>query len=142
MRVDRAVWQIETQDAEVGLPTGRTRFPDVVLTRKPTRHAPHPEDKRLILLNPTVAIEVASESTAAVDEDDKPGDYLSVSSITDYLIFEQDRRRVRHRRRADATPATWDVETLTGPDAAVRLAGPAVEFSLADVYEGVTFPAG
>ena len=73
---------------------------------------------------------MASESTAAVDEDDKPGDYLSVSSITDYLIFEQDRRRVRHRRRADATPATWDVETLTGPDAAVRLAGPAVEFSL------------
>ena len=140
-RVDRDLIQIATQDAEVGLPTGRTRFPDVVLTPRPVLYAPHVEDKPLIVLNPAVVFEVLSESTAAVDEEDKPADYLSVETITDYVVIDQDRRRVRHRRRAGATPASWEVRTLTTPEDFVRLAEPNLEIPLSEIYARVPLPA-
>ena len=38
-RADRDAWQVLSQDGEVGCPTGRHRFPDVLLTRRPPEYA-------------------------------------------------------------------------------------------------------
>ena len=140
--VDRDGWLVGTQDVEVGLPTGRSRFPDVVLTREPARYAPGATGEDRILLNPSVAFEVRSDSTARVDEEDKPADYLSVETLTDYVLIDQARPRVAHRRRvAGAIPARWDVTTLDGPAAAVSLAAPALTLPLAELYARVSFDA-
>ena len=140
-RVDRDLWLVGTQDVEVGLPTGRSRFPDLVMFREPGRYAPGATGEDRILLNPKVAFEVRSRSTARVDEEDKPADYLSVGTLTDYVLIDQERPHVVHRRRAaGAVPARWEVTTHDDPAAAVVLADPALTLPLSDLYARV-FPA-
>ncbi|QDT15669.1 Uma2 family endonuclease [Alienimonas californiensis] len=143
--VDRDVWEVFTQDAEVGCLTGRHRFPDVVLTRLPARYADHPRDREFVLLNPSVCIEVLSEGTEAVDLRDKPGDYLSIPSVTDYLVVAQDEPNVLHHRRAaggamNDEPAAWAVERIADLAATVTLTAPAATLPLAEIYKRV-FPA-
>ena len=138
--VDRDVWRLLTQDGEVGCPTGRHRFPDVLLAREPAHYAPHPRGEEVVLLNPSVCFEALSDSTAAVDLGEKAGDYLSVPDVTDYVVVEQRRRRVIHYRRvADAVPARWDVTRLEAADAAVVLAAPAATLPLAEIYARIAF---
>ena len=136
--IDRDVWRLLTQDGEVGCPTGRHRFPDLLLAREPARYAPHPAGEEVVLLNPAVVFEVLSSSTAHVDLGAKPGDYLSVESVTDYVVVDQFARRVIHHRRvAGAVPARWAVTPLTAADAAVTLAAPAATLPLSDIYARV-----
>ena len=137
-QLDRDVWRMLTQDGEVGCPTGRHRFPDVVLAREPARYAPHPDGDEVVLLNPSVCFEVLSDSTESVDQRDKPADYLSVPDVTDYVVIDQRARRVWHRRRAaGAVPARWDVTRLEAADAVVRLAAPAATLPLTALYARV-----
>ena len=137
-RVDRDVWEIVTQDGEVGCPTGRHRFPDVVLIRRPAVHAPNPGRVEQVILNASVCIEVLSDSTEEVDLTDKPADYLSVPSVTDYVTVEQRARRVLHRRRVpDAVPARWVVTRLEGPEDVLTFSDPALTLPLADIYARV-----
>ena len=137
--IDRDVWKLLTQDGEVGCPTGRHRFPDVMLAPEPARYAPHPSGEEVVLLNPSVLFEVLSDGTARVDLGAKPGDYLSVESVTDYVVVDQQARRVlHHRRAAGAVPAKWDVTRLDAPGAVVTLAAPAATLPLAEIYARVT----
>ena len=138
--LDQDAWQIDSNTLEVACGTGRHRFPDLVLTRTPARYADHPEDRELVLLNPSICIEVLSEGTRAVDLRDKPGDYLSIPSVTDYLVVAQDEPNVLHHRRADGEPAAWEVTRHTDLAAAVTLAAPAVALPLAEIYRRI-FPA-
>lgn len=87
--VDEDIWRIDSNALEIGCPTGRGRFPDVPLTRRPGLFADHPADRELVLLNPTVCVEVLPDSTASVDLTEKTGGHLSVPSVTDYLVVAQ-----------------------------------------------------
>ena len=138
-RIDRDEWDVLTQDAEVGCPTGRHRFPDLVLTRLPAQYADHPRDRELVLLNPSVCVEVLSEGTAVVDLRDKPADYLSVPSVTDYLVVAQTEPAVLHYRRVNAEPDRWAVTRLTDLAASIELAAPAASLPLAEIYARVPF---
>ena len=139
-RIDRDVWELATQDAEVGCPTGRIRFPDVVLIRRPAEHAPNPGRTERVITNAAVCVETLSDSTERVDHGDKPADYLSIPTVTDYLVIAQRERCVWHRRRSAADgPPAWDVTRLDAPDAAVSLADPALTIPLAEIYARVTF---
>ncbi|NNJ25156.1 Uma2 family endonuclease [Alienimonas chondri] len=143
--LDQDVWQIDSQALEVVCLTGRRRFPDVVLTRLPARYADHPRDRELVLLNPSVCIEVLSEGTEAVDLREKPADYLSIPSVTDYLVVAQDEPNVLHHRRASGgnganEPSAWAVTRTTDLEASVSLAAPAATLPLAEIYKRI-FPA-
>ena len=138
-QVDRDIWEIATQDGEVGCGTGRHRFPDVVLTPRPARHAPNPGRTEQVIVNAAVCIEVLSESTASTDLRDKPADYLSVPTVTDYLVVAQDAPNVLHHRRAAGEPAAWEVSRVTDPGGSVTLAGPGVTLPLAEIYARVNF---
>ena len=137
--LDLDLWQLQSQGAEVSCPTGRHRFPDFVGIRRPARFAPHPRGRELVLLNPGFVAEILSPSTRAVDFGEKAADYLSVPSVTDYLLIDPARPWVQHRRRADAVPTRWDVTTAEGTDASVTLAAPAVTLPLADLYRRMRF---
>ena len=139
-QIDRDAWELATQDAEVGCATGRVRFPDVVLVRRPAEHAPNPGGTERVITNAAVCVEVLLDSTERTDLGDKPADYLSVPTVTDYLIVAQRERCVWHRRRSTRPgPPSWDVTRLDAADAAVTLEEPALTLPLAAVYARVDF---
>ena len=115
-------------------PAGPGRYPDVLIAPDPAEFAWHPEGKELTLLNPVVLFEVLSESTGNTDREDKLAEYLTIPSVTDYLIVAQDEPRVEHRRRVGDG---WRLTTHADLDAAVTLAEPAARLPLAEVYERV-----
>ena len=141
-QIDRDEWRLLTQDAEVGCPTGRVRLPDLVLAEEPAEYAPHPEGRNRLLLNAKIAVEVLSPSTRAVDLGDKPADYLSIPTLTDYVVVDPRRPWVQHRRRADAAPGRWAVTTHEDPAAALEIEEPALTVPLSAIYARVPTGGG
>ena len=71
--------------------TGLFTYPDVVVTCGEENFA---DDKRDILLNPLVIIEVLSDSTEAYDRGKKFEHYQSIPSLNTYILTTQDALRV------------------------------------------------
>lgn len=67
-------------------------------------------------------------------------DYDSVPSISTYLIFWQDAAKAVVFRRGKGGRLV-QTDQHEGPDAAIALDDVGVRPALADVYEGVEFPA-
>ena len=139
-RVDRDAWCVAAHGMEVGCPTGRTRLPDLALAREPVRHLRDSRGQNRVVLNAGVIFEVLSPATRSVDLADKAADYLSVPTVTDYIIVDPARVWVQHRVRADATPGSWRVHTYEDAADAVTVADPALTLPLSGIYARV--PAG
>lgn len=79
--------------------------------------------------NPTVIVEVLSESTERYDRDGKFQAYKQIASLEEYVLVARDERRIEvYRRQKDAT---WSCETSgNGGSVAIRGASVAVD----DVY--------
>ena len=122
--------------------SGRQRFPDAAVARDPAEFEPHPDGKQLVLVNPAVLFEVLSDSTESEDLTVKLGDYASIPSVTNYLIFAQDERLALHYARPAGATAEdgWHVTRHAGADGRVAIAEPAVELNLGALYARV-FPA-
>lgn len=117
---------------------GPSRYPDLTVSLDPQRFAPHPEDKKLDLLNPTVLLEVLSDSTAEEDETGRKfEDYTATPSVTDYITVDSRTPRIVHRTRPDAA-AEWTTATLAAPTAVLSLPACGFKATLAEIYEGVT----
>ena len=87
---------------------------------------------------PVVIVEVLSRRTRRIDEGEKKDAYLTIPTLTAYLLVEQDEPKiVVHRRGADGFAA----EVYEGLDAVIPLPEIEIELPLADVYERVEFVA-
>ena len=122
-----------THDMRLRVPSGRFRYPDVMIAPEPPEMLPGPEQDTL--LNPVVIVEILSRSTATTDRVRKLAEYREIPSLTDYLILSQDGPACTHHRRVG--PAAWDSDEVAGPGAAVTLAGLG-ELALGPLYP----PAG
>jgi len=95
---------------------------------------------RDVLLNPTVIIEVLSDSTEAFDRGEKFIRYRTwLPTLTDYLLVSQTRPVIEHYRRQPN--GEWVLTTIEGMDATVQIAAINCSLKLAEVYDGVAFPA-
>ena len=90
------------------------------------------------LLNPQVLIEVLSGSTREIDLVDKLEEYLSLVSVTDYLIFEQNQMRAIHHRPTG--PRSYSTQICTLPEDRITLESIGVTLNLADIYRKVALP--
>ena len=116
-------------------PTGLYTYPDLVVACGESRFDDHQLDT---LLNPTVIIEVLSESTAAYDRGDKFAHYRALESLTDYVLVAQDKPCIEHYRRQ--ANGQWLYSAADGLDAQVEIATIGYGLPLAEVYERVVFP--
>jgi Uma2 family endonuclease len=131
---------------------GLYAYPDLVVVCGPSQYHDQARD---VLLNPTVIVEVLSPSTEAFDRGDKLYRYRRwLPTLTDYVLVAQDRPLIDHYQRIPTgSPAPvpphggrsqeqtrWELETLEGLDAHLRLPSIACTVPLAEVYERIVFP--
>ena len=126
-----------TSDQRVHVPsTGLYAYPDVTVACGERRYG---DDEPPSLFNPTVIVEVTSDSTEDFDRGTKFLHYQAIAELSEYVIVSHRERRVDHyRRQGDG----WQLSSHTRDDARVALAALGGAFALADVYGGVELTEG
>jgi Uma2 family endonuclease len=115
-------------------PTGLYTYPDVVVVCG----KPEFEDRELdTLLNPTVIIEVLSDSTEAYDRGTKFAHYRRLPTLAEYVLVPQHVMRVEHFVRDGER---WILREISDPDGVLVLEAIACEVVLHDIYERVELP--
>ncbi|MFW5724379.1 MAG: Uma2 family endonuclease, partial [Halochromatium sp.] len=93
------------------------------------------DGRRDVVTNPTLIVEVLSDSTEAYDRGDKFRHYRSLDSLQAYLLLSQSRMQAElFIGQADGT---WMLSSYQEPSASIRLPMLEVELSLAEVYDKV-----
>ncbi|MGB9179602.1 MAG: Uma2 family endonuclease [Pyrinomonadaceae bacterium] len=118
-------------DMKVRMPDSRKFFyPDVsVVCGEPQFH-----DKRTdVILNPTLIVEVLSESTAAFDRGDKFQAYQQIESLREYLLISQDKHVVEQFVRQ--TKEVWNYTATVGLESSLSLPSIECTLSLKAVYD-------
>lgn len=94
--------------------------------------------KQDLLVNPSVIIEVLSESTADFDRGYKFTYYKSIESFTEYILIAQDRPHVtQFIKEADNS---WLQHEFNAIEDKFHLASLDCELELAELYQDVEFP--
>ncbi len=127
--------EIYANDMRVRVPaTGLYTYPDIVVVCG----EPEFEDEHVdTLLNPTLLVEVLSDSTERYDRGKKATHYRSVETLREYLLVAQDEYKIeRYARQADGD---WRLTDFRTPDARVELASIACVLELSEVYDKVKF---
>jgi Uma2 family endonuclease len=91
-----------------------------------------------VLTNPTLIIEVLSDSTEAYDRGDKFTHYKSIVSLREYLLVAQHRTHITHYAKYD--DGSWSYSEVNDLSASVLLSSVDCVLQLTSVHEGVTFP--
>ena len=96
------------------------------------------DDSEVILLNPTVVVEVTSPSSIERDHVNKVELYGAVPSIQGYLILAQDRVFAEWYTRSESG---WHLRQFTDPADEIELTPLGCTLRLADVYRGLRLQA-
>jgi len=115
--------------------TGLYTYPDIVIVCEEPKFE---DDVFDTLLNPTVLVEVLSDSTEKYDRGDKFAQYRRIPSLQEYVLAAQDQMRVeRYVRQPDST---WVLTEFTDSAGTFEFGSVPVRIPLAEVYSGVTMP--
>jgi Uma2 family endonuclease len=126
-----------TSDQRVHVPsTGLYAYPDVSVACGERRYDDNDPPS---LLNPTLLVEVTSDSTEDYDRGTKFLHYQAIASLAEYVIVSHREARIDHFRRLES--GQWLATTRTN-DGAIELSALRGLLNLADVYFGVVFEAG
>jgi len=127
--------RLSTADMRVQIPEAdRYTFPDVTVVCGERQFA---DERRDVLLNPTLVVEVLSRTTEAYNRGEKAKAYRQLASLQEYLLIAQDRPHVeQYKRQPDGR---WLLSEADDLGAVVHLPSIGCDLALADVYEGVSF---
>lgn len=121
--------------------TGGFTYPDVMIVcGKPELL----DEEFDTLLNPTVIIEVLSESIADYDRGSKFARYRTISSLREYLTVDSRTCHVEYHAR-ETSDAFWALRETADPAATVPLRSVGATLAVAEVYDGTELtsePAG
>lgn len=114
---------------------GLFSYPDlVVICGEPQYHDEHTD----VILNPTVIIDVLSESTESFDRGEKFHRYrVWNSTLTDYLLVSQTTHMIEHYSRQP--DGSWSYTTYQGLDRSVTIESIGCKLRLADIYDRINF---
>ena len=106
-------------------------YPDVTVVTETPRYR---DARQRVLQNPSVVVEVLSESTAAYDRGEKFALYREVASLRDIIWIDSERRWAEVASRGE--DGAW---RLPGPvtDAQIEIASLELAISFDDLYQGV-----
>lgn len=90
-----------------------------------------------VLTNPSLIIEVLSDSTEAYDRGDKFTHYKSIPSFSEYLLVAQHRPHVTQFVKQDE--GAWLQREFNQLDGVLKLVSLGCELSLKEIYQNVRF---
>ena len=123
-------------DLRVLIPsTGKGVFPDVSVVCGEPEYDYWPSGRKRSLLNPTLVVEVLSDSTVGRDLGVKIDGYLSVPSIRQYVVVRQDEPSVRVFTRTESGFSVGP--SVEGLKAVVRLESIGLDLPMAEIYRDV-----
>jgi Uma2 family endonuclease len=105
-------------------------YPDVLVACDPN------DDNEQFLRAPKLIIEVLSKSTHRLDRNEKFRNYITLPSLEEYVIAEQERPCLMIHRRSNQ----WVPEVIEDLAEMVRLESVGLELPLAAFYENVVPP--
>ena len=117
--------------------TGLLTYPDVSVFCGPLALAAGTDDTAT---NPTLLVEVLSDSTEAYDRGEKFRQYRQMPSLREYLLINQRLPRIEQFIQRDADG--WMLRTAEDIVASLALPSLTIAIELKEVYSGVTFDPG
>ncbi|MBG89177.1 MAG: hypothetical protein CMO80_20090 [Verrucomicrobiales bacterium] len=108
----------------------RFYYPDAMVVCRPNPESWSYQD------DPSVIVEVISDSTRRTDEGEKRDAYLTIPGLSACLMAEQNSPTVFVMRR---TTAGFVRENYVGPDAEISLPDIDATLALSELYEGIEF---
>jgi Uma2 family endonuclease len=106
------------------------RFPDASITCG--------REGRNYVTAPVAIFEILSPATELLDRADKRRDYQRLTSLRHYVLIAQDVPRIEVYTRGRRG---WRFEELEGLEAVLAFEAFGIELPLAEIYEGLSFPA-
>lgn len=126
--------RVYPSDLKVRVPNSKRFFyPDVSVVCGETRFA---DDERDVIVNPSLIVEVLSESTAAYDRGKKFLSYQQIDSLQEYLLVSQDEMLVEHYVRQDND--SWLYTKAIGLEETINLPSIECKVALRDIYDKAT----
>ena len=117
--------------------TGLYTYPDVVVVCA----APQFDDEHKdTLLNPTLIVEVLSDSTKDYDRGGKFEQYRTIESFVEYLLIAQDRHHVEHHVRQPDN--SWVLSETNNSADAIRLESIDCLLPLTEIYDKIELSGG
>ena len=113
-------------------PTGLCTYPDVTVVCGEARFEDNRQDT---LLNPTLIVEVLSESTEAYDRGGKFAHYRKLASLTEYVLITQTKPHIEHYVRQPDN--RWLLSEADSLSDAVHLPSIDCHLALVEVYDKV-----
>ena len=133
-RLDGKGCVVYTADLRVKVEaTGLLTYPDVSVVCGTQRFLDEKEDT---LLNPTLVIEVISESTEAYDRGKKFEHFRQITSCSEILLVSQREPRIDQYVRQQAD---WRLKEAVGMQAELELPSVGIVLPLAEVFANVEF---
>jgi Uma2 family endonuclease len=128
--------ELYTNDMRVKIPAANVyTYPDVVVVCGEPRF----EDTFVdTLSNPTLVIEVLSESTESYDRGKKFAYYRTLESVAEYLLVTQDEYRIEQYVKQE--DGRWLLSEARSIDAAIELSSIQCVLALKEVYDKVQHP--
>lgn len=117
--------------------SGLYTYPDVIVACGTLQFD---DDHRDTLLNPTLIVEVLSESTQDYDRGGKFAQYRKIPSFAEYVLVAQDECHVEHFVKQDQ--GGWLLSETNRLEDTLILSSIACTLSLHDIYEKVQFENG
>jgi Uma2 family endonuclease len=109
-------------------------YPDaVVIARAPEFY----EDRKDVILNPLLIVEVLSAGTESYDRGTKFEKYQSIPSFCEYVLVRQDKAEVQTYYREEAD--LWKRSDFISPDGLISLLSVAVALEMSRIYKGIVF---
>ena len=130
-QLDNSSCTVNTSDMMLKVSNDRYLYPDMsVVCGQPF----YEDDSRLVLLNPTLVVEVTSHTTATYDRGLKREFYQQIPSVQAYLIIDQHRIFAEIYTRKESG---WLIQTFTEIDDIIPLEMLNCELPLSQVYRGI-----
>lgn len=115
--------------------TGLYTYPDVIISCDNPRFVDYEMDT---LLNPTLLVEVLSESTETYDRIGKFENYRQIPSLREYVLIHQDEPRAEQYVRTENND--WLFRDTAGLENLLQISSLNISIPLAEIFARVEFP--